>query len=166
MSANCMVMFDGAIGRLSVCRLQETYLEGCEPPEVAGGRHCECCCADELDWVVLQRLLLSQKGEGQRERRKQSANNTVDGSRRCTSLLFACDGTVLLGVGAASAPLSGLDALRQLQRPCCCYALVILGNLTGCASAGRHCCTRHGIPMLPSIPEKQRSRWTSRSRNR
>jgi hypothetical protein len=92
--------------------------------------------------------------------KKKSANGTVDGSSTCTSLLFACDGTVLLGVGAASAPLSGLDALRQLQRPRCCYALVILDNPTGRTSAGRHCCTRHGIPMLPSIPKKQRSRWS------
>jgi hypothetical protein len=156
MSAICMVMFDGAIERLSVCRMQRTYLEGCEPPEVAGGRHCECCGADELDWWYYRELRFVK--ERWVERRKESAINTVDGASRCTSLLFACDGTVLLGVGAASAPLSGLDALRQPQRPRCCYTLVILVNLTGGASAGQHCCSRHGIPMVPSRPNKRRSR--------
>jgi hypothetical protein len=56
---------------------------------------------------------------------------------------FACDGTVLLGIQVASAPLSGLDALRQVRRARCSDGLVIMDVFTGHASAGQHRRTRH-----------------------
>ena len=47
-----------------------TYLEGCKPPEVTRGRHCECCVADELCSVVVQKALLQKEKRRKRERER------------------------------------------------------------------------------------------------
>jgi hypothetical protein len=73
-SAVCNARLEAARG------LAKTYLEGCKPPEVACGRHCECCVADELCLVVVQKVLLLLQEEKKRKSKRghgQSSNGNI-----------------------------------------------------------------------------------------